>query len=236
MTLTDDGNWGPKTDGSNWDPKYADLLIAALPDEDAGVSLAITRGLVQHMSDVTNRVPSVLPKLHDPNLRVRAGAVEALMSLGVPVPRDVQKSVLGVPDRQLILMIASPYMGHDADMSNNDAALLLQNPIWIGRMFGLSILYNNANKQSVEMALPLLKDSEPFLRGRAAATLRALTGQHFTEDQAAEWEKWWSDNKATFVVQQHPEELRSPRLLPRAADKSKVSLAPRVPPGAGPQQ
>jgi len=75
-------------------------------------------------------------------------------------------------------------------------------------MRGLSVLYRNANKQSIELALPLLKDPERVVRMRTAGTLRALTGQHFTEGQPDQWEKWWAKNKTNFVVEPHPEELR----------------------------
>jgi len=88
---------------------------------------------------------------------------------------------------------------------------LLQNSEPLARMIGVGVLYQNADKQSVELALPLLKDSERMVRARTAATLRALTGQHFTNEQAGEWEKWWNENKTNFVVQLHPEELRPQR-------------------------
>jgi ferric-dicitrate binding protein FerR (iron transport regulator) len=64
------------------------------------------------------------------------------------------------------------------------------------------------------MALPLLKDAEPPIRMRAAATLRAMTGQHFTEEQVDQWQAWWTANQAHFTVELHPEELRPRRFRP----------------------
>jgi hypothetical protein len=98
-----------------------------------------------------------------------------------------------------------------AGISDTEVVPLLRNTDLIARMIGLRILYKNAKTQSVELALPLLKDSEKIVRARTAATLRALTGQHFTDEQADEWEKWWNENKTNFVVQLHPEEFRPQR-------------------------
>jgi hypothetical protein len=78
---------------------------------------------------------------------------------------------------------------------------LLQNSDPFARMTSVTILYNMANKESVELALPLLKDQDRFVKELAGSTLRALTGQDFTDDQADEWHAWWDENKANFVVQ-----------------------------------
>jgi hypothetical protein len=79
------------------------------------------------------------------------------------------------------------------------------------------------------MALPLLKDPEIPVRVRTAATLRALTGQHFTGEQADEWEKWWAENKANFVVELHPEELRTAGPYPRHAFHGLNETPPSLP-------
>lgn len=101
--------------------------------------------------------------------------------------------------------------GRKYDLSNEEVVPLLKNSEPLARMIGLAVLYQNAKPQSVELALPLLKDPEKALRARTAAMLRALTGQHFTDEQADEWEKWWNENKMNFTVQLHPEELRPQR-------------------------
>ena len=69
----------------------------------------------------------------------------------------------------------------------------------MARMVALNIFSKNANKQSVELALPLLHDPDELVRLKAAQTLRELTGQNFSEDQADEWGKWWMTNKNQFV-------------------------------------
>jgi hypothetical protein len=146
---------------------------------------------------------------------VRFSGLRMLVGMEVSVPRDELLQFFSVPDREVIGIVLSQLREANTGtgnlryhVSDEEAAPLLQNSEPLARMIGLRILYENAEVQSVEMALPLLNDADQQLRLRAAATLRALTGQHFTEDQADEWEKWWTENKTNFVVQLHPEELR----------------------------
>lgn len=118
----------------------------------------------------------------------------------------------------------------DRDVTDTEALPLLRNsdPNIRGGL-ALVILYQNADKQAVEMTFPLLKDPEQLVRMRAAATLRALTGQHFTAEQTTEWENWWAENKTNFVVELHPDELRRQRSRPAADDTIQIppsSLSP----------
>ncbi len=92
-------------------------------------------------------------------------------------------------------------MEENDPLSQEVITILLQNSDPMARMDGVTILYRNANKQSVELALSLLNDPNPFVKELAGSTLRALTGQDFTDDQSGEWEKWWNENKTNFVVQ-----------------------------------
>src|ERR1019366_10591660 len=71
------------------------------------------------------------------------------------------------------------------------------------------IFSKNANKQSVELALPLLHDPDELVRLKAAQTLRELTGQNFSEDQADEWGKWWMTNKNQFISPFYTRAIRS---------------------------
>lgn len=123
----------------------------------------------------------------------------------VPIPREALLPLFKIPDRRTMDLLV-PHLS-DKQISNEEAIPLLQNPESHARLIGLWILYRNANKQSVEMALPLLRDTDELVRKKAAQALHGLTGQPFTEDQPDQWEKWWNENQATFVVKLHPEEL-----------------------------
>jgi hypothetical protein len=70
----------------------------------------------------------------------------------------------------------------------------------------------------VDLLIPLLKDKELFLRTRARDTLALLTGQDFPAEQPERWEKWWAENKSTFVVNpQQVEQRRQQQRQERAA-------------------
>jgi hypothetical protein len=96
----------------------------------------------------------------------------------------------------------------DGPLFNKVIPVMLRNSEPSARVDGLSMLYWKADKSSVAMALPLLKDPIDLVQERANAVLCALTGQHFTQDQPEQWGKWWADHQADFVVERHPEELQ----------------------------
>ncbi len=78
---------------------------------------------------------------------------------------------------------------------------MLQSQQIVARLLGLNALSQKPEKQSVALALPLLRDPDEMVRLKAAQTLRRLTGQQFSEDQADEWENWWIKNRTNFVAQ-----------------------------------
>ena len=202
-------------DGHNWNSQNAKLILGMFRDQNAEVRQAAADGLSwpQIRSGVNQYIPVIREMLKDKDINVRASAMRVLQRMGTPAPREDLLQFFSVPDSRVVSIAFSQFVkstGREYDLSDQEVIPLLQNTEPFARLLGLRILYQNANPQSVELALPLLKDPEPALRQRAARTLRALTGQHFTEDQAAEWEKWWTDNKTNFVVQLHPEEMRPP--------------------------
>ena len=67
------------------------------------------------------------------------------------------------------------------------------------KLIGLKVLQQNGDSRSVDLAIPLLKDSDEFLRKRAGATLEKITGQNIAYDQPQKWEEWWAANKSGFV-------------------------------------
>ena len=158
--------------------------------------------------------------LKDTNAAIRVSGMEMLYQLQVPIPREQLLQFFKLPDREAISLVLAQlrstnnsgmpsFINDGTGISDIEAAPLLQNADPIARLIGLKILFKNAEKQSVELAIPLLKDPEPAVRLRVARTLRALTGQHFTDKQVNEWQEWWTANKTNFVVQLHPEELIS---------------------------
>jgi hypothetical protein len=193
------------TDESNWDPKFSEILVGLLRDQDARVRHEAVSGLWSH--PVNREYLSVSQAmLRDENPDVQTSGLEMLDHFAVPIPREALLPLFKISDRWTMDLLV-PHLS-DKQISNEEAIPLLQNSEPHARLIGLWILYQNADKQSVELALPLLRDSDELVRMKDAQMLRALTGQHFTEDQTDEWIKWWAENKTNFVAQPHPEELR----------------------------
>lgn len=195
----------------NWNAQYAAPLVEVLTDTDSEVRVYAEIGLTGHPSDITNFISHFQELLKYPNPGIRAVSYELLRHLHVPVTKDdllgvFQASGMGIGVVWYAYNDFKELTGRNPTDAEDQA--LLQNPdVNLRGGLGLTILYQNADKQAVEMALPLLNDPEPGVRAKAAATLRALTGRDFTEEQGVEWDKWWTESKTNFVADLHPEEL-----------------------------
>ncbi|MDR3456227.1 MAG: DUF2330 domain-containing protein [Verrucomicrobiae bacterium] len=223
-------------DFSHWNPKFVAPLVAALNDDNVEVRVAAESGLEHHPADVSGSIPQLQAMLKK-NPGTRASAFEVLHRLNVPVARADLLAIFEVPRLGAVWDAYNQLKNETGkDISLAEAPPLLQNPDPNVRGgLGLQILYQNAGKPAVEMALPLLKDPEKLVQIRAAQTLRAMTGQPFTEEPAGAWENWWALNKTNFVAQLHPEELPRQRFHPatfsnETVDKPPVRTPPAVPP------
>jgi hypothetical protein len=72
---------------------------------------------------------------------------------------------------------------------------------FLARIMGLKVLRGNADTQAVELALPLLRDTNSLVRNRAFSALQNISGRDIPKDNPEKWEHWWAANKATFVPQ-----------------------------------
>ena len=192
----------------NWDPKFADPLVALLCDEDAGVRHAVAFALPRFRSDMGKYIPVFQQMLKEKNAGVQWSGLEMLQRLQVEIPREDLLPFFKSSDPETLGVAFSQLRVQDEKLSDTEALALLQNPQPVARLLGLRVLDQNPEKQSVELALPLLLDPDELVRLKAAQTLQALTGQQFTEDQTEEWTKWWIENKTNFVAQPPAEELR----------------------------
>lgn len=158
------------------DPRVTNAAPAWLADPEPAVRMAALYMLTQPGQVNMKFSGPLLALLNDPDPVVRAGAVfDAGLDRNDPISKDVLMA-------------------------------LLQNSEPFARMEGVTILYRNAierneAKQSVELALPLLKDPNWFVADLAGSTLRALTGQDFADDEVGNWNVWWNENKAHFAAQ-----------------------------------
>src|SRR5208283_2905163 len=185
------------TEYSNWNPTNAELLVPVLRDPDRRVRHELAFALPRFRNDLGNYFPFIYEMLKDKDLNIRVSAVEMLERLSVPIPVEDLLPLFNLQD-SLSLGLVAQALYHE-DVSNDEIIPLLQNPEPLARVVALNIFSKNANKLSVELALPLLHDPDEIVRLKAAQTLRELTGQNFSEDQADEWGNWWKTNKSQFV-------------------------------------
>jgi hypothetical protein len=85
------------------------------------------------------------------------------------------------------------------DLSSAEAAPLMTNRLTMARLMGLKILRRNADAQAVALTLPLLRDTNSFVRDRALDLLRTVSGQNIPKNEPAKWEQWWAANKNLFA-------------------------------------
>jgi len=206
--LTDYAGWHRRND--EWNPQSAELLVAGLRDPDALVRHAVIVDLIRLSEfgyDLGNQIPKIQQMLKDKDPTIQDAALETLVRMNADIPRDYLRQFFKSDYPQDVSWAFARLSGQGEKFSDDDALILLQNPQPVVRLLGLRVLDQNPEKQSVELALPLLHDPNELVRQKTAQTLRMLTGQHFTEDQANEWRKWWQENKTNFVPQQHPDEF-----------------------------
>ena len=194
---------------SNWNPKNAAPLVAMLRDEDTRVRHAAFFALPRFRGEMEKYIPDFQQMLKDKDPGVQFSGLEMLQRLQMDIPLADLLPLFKSSDLEILGTAFSQISRQGEKISDDDARVLLQNPQPLARQLGLRALDQNPGKQSVELALPLLRDPDEIVRLKAAQTLQALTGQQFSEDQADEWAKWWVEHKAGFVAQSHPEEPRS---------------------------
>jgi hypothetical protein len=195
------------TEYSNWKPEFAEPVIAMLRDKDAGVRHMVLFGISRFRGDLEKYIPTIQKMLKDPDANTRAASLEIIDRLGIEaeISRADLLSFFTSPDYLVLNAAFTQLGGQHGEVSGDEALVMLQSPQIVARLLGLRALDQKPEKQSVELALPLLRDPDEMVRLKAAQTLRTLTGQQFSEDQADEWTKWWVENKTNFVPQQHPE-------------------------------
>lgn len=196
------------TQYNNWNPKNAQMLVAALRDKDLGVRRQAIFALPRFHDDLDRFIPEFHAMLNDSDPGIQSAGLQILQRLGLVIPHEDLLRLFNSSDAETLAFVNQQLMRQDEEISDEEALGLLQNPDAMGRQLGLRILGRNPEKQSVELALPLLRDPDEIVRLQADQVLCALTGQTFNEDQADDWAKWWTQNKSHFVARPLPETSR----------------------------
>ncbi len=195
----------------NWQPAStvfasASMIVPLLHDPDEGVRKAALIGMRKY--DGSKKcIPVFQEMLKDKDPSIRAAALAMLQHTDATIPEDTLFSFFTSPDPKAQYRALWQLLIQRDKISDDDAAGFLQSPAPEARLLGLEVLVQNWEKQSVDLALPLLRDPDKTVRQDAWETLRALTGQSFTDRQVGQWTKWWNEKRATFVVSFHPAAL-----------------------------
>jgi HEAT repeat protein len=180
-----------------WDARHLEPLVSLLGDPDEEVRTEAVFSLVARPDDTEQHLSVLLQLLRDGRPEARLSAFQVLYRLRVRMPREDVAYFLQVPDRAAVVMAYS-YL-RPQNLSCDEAAPLLRNPLMFARLLGLNFLKQVQTGQAVELAIPLLRDREKRVRATAARVLQSLTGQTIPQNQPEKWERWWAANKATFA-------------------------------------
>ena len=190
------------TEYGNWQPKYAQSVVLLLRDPDPGVRHVVASTIPRFRGDLEKYIPAIQEMLKDTNAETRAVSLELLDRLGIKaeISRADLLSFFTSSDYEALNAAFSQLGGGHGEISGDEALVMLQSPQIVARLLGLNALAHKPERQSVELALPLLRDPDEMVRLRAAQTLRTLTGQDFSADQPKQWLDWWAENKPNFTA------------------------------------
>jgi len=205
--------------GLNWDPRFIEPLIALFRDERPEIRSQAAQCL--RLNAPGDRPDIYLQLLKDADPDVQLCALQVLSkSNGTAIPRAELVRLLSSPRIQtvfLALSLLDPGQGllwsngplvqnpfskarsEKSELASAEARTLTANPIALARLAGLKILQQNADRDAVELTLPLLRDTNSIVRGRAFVLLRTMSGQDISEKDPDQWEAWWAAKKGSFT-------------------------------------
>jgi HEAT repeat protein len=195
--------------------ELTDALVALFHDPYNQIRRQATQWL--SLQESSNRTPVYVALLNDPDPHARYCAFDVLMHINrAAIPRTAMLDLLGSPILDAVLRSeallennwpAEPEFLAKAPaqppcyvepITSAETVYLTTNRFILARLTGLKILREHADADSVQLTLPLLRDTNSLVRTRAFSLLRAVTGQDISTNDPAKWEQWWSTNKATF--------------------------------------
>jgi HEAT repeat protein len=191
-------------------PVFFDSMLKLLRDDYTEVSEAAKYYLREQQGELPKRIPLFRQMLQDTNVNVQVAGFQLLTYAQWEIPRADLVALFGIPRMEL----AGAAVGRlkSGGITCDEAKPLLINSLPMVRMMGLAILIMNKTEQSVELAIPLLKDPEEVVQTRAHDLLTDLTGQNFPVEQPEQWGKWWEQNEATFKVSISSDDLRNKQM------------------------
>jgi len=188
------------------DHRFVDQALELLRDDNPEVCAAAESYLRINREEMSKRIPLLHEMLKDTNSTVQMCGLRLLMGSGVTPSREELLPLFSIP-RLEVAAVALSLAERGGAISCSEARPLLQNSLPMVRLIAINVLYQNMNSESVDLALPLLKDQEEFVRIRARDMLADMTGRDFST-QPEPWEKWWAENKSSAVFNREQAEQR----------------------------
>lgn len=187
------------TDYGNWKSSFAKPLIAMLRDPGPGVRNSAAFNLSRFSNDLAPYKEQIRQLLDDSDPDFQFSGLQLLGRLGDEVPREGLLRAFKSTNAEVVGIAYTQLTRQGDQLSDDEALALLESPVPTARLFGLNALSQNREKQSVELALPFLRDPDEMVRLRACLTLRVLTGQQFAPEDSDEWLKWWDQDKNNYA-------------------------------------
>jgi len=196
---------------SAWKPELADALLATLRDRDDDVRREAIFALPRFGPDLRALAPVFRQMLDERDPSAESSGLQILQQLGMVIPHASLLRFFESTDPETLAGAFQQVTRQRDPLNDADLSVLLRNSQPLARQFGLLGLSRKPERQSVELALPLLRDPDGVVGRQAALTLNWLTGQEFTDGQAGRWTDWWAKHKTKFVARNHVGNSRLPQ-------------------------
>jgi len=185
----------------NWKARFAEPLIALFRDEYPEIRAEAANVLGPNSPRSGIAISTYLDLLKDQDPDVQACALHVLLPIsGGRIPREDLIRLLANPRMNVIYTTLSLLRrGRMWTMSSEEVEPLLKHNLTAARVMGLNVLQNIADPKAVELALPLLRDTNSIVRKRVFFFFRTVAGENVSPDDPAKWEQWWAEHKATFT-------------------------------------
>jgi HEAT repeat protein len=177
----------------NWSRKFEKPLLRLLYDWERGVAQAAQYCLREHLRDIdldATTLSAILAKDGPASLL----ALQVLQTRGEVSEEDLKRllSSTNLP------VVSSAFTPLRSKLQLEDLDPLMTNSLPMARLMALGVLARMADKPAVGRIISMLHDPNEAIRWRVRSALRRLTGQKLGADPAA-YEKWWAENKETYV-------------------------------------
>jgi Uncharacterized protein conserved in bacteria (DUF2330) len=183
---------------ANWDPIFASQLTTLLRDSDNAVREAAFGCLRMNEPDLKAQLPALRKMVEEGGPAASKAIVLLPASPEVPLTREEWVRLFSSTNLPVVATAFSQLRYQNLTL--DELAPLLANPLPQARLMGLGALARIGDKAAVDRIVASLHDPNEAIRWMVRSRLRQLTGQKLGADPAA-WEKWWAENKETFVPQ-----------------------------------